>query len=84
MKFGNSKNYKDLKVKPGEVLFIPSDNRHLEMPPTVNTSSNPPGWFRKMGKFPGSVRRCAGTIDPEPLFLNLKLDQAGRLTPAAR
>ncbi len=63
MKFGNSKNYKDLKVKPGEVLFIPSDNRHLEMPPTVNTSSNPPGWFRKMGKFPGSVRRCAGTID---------------------
>ena len=63
MKSGTKRQYKDLKVKPGQILFVPCDNRLLEMQPHVNSSSNPPGWFRKIGKFPGSLRRCAGISD---------------------
>lgn len=50
-------------VKPGEILFIPQDNRLLESSPYVNSVSSLPMWFKKIGKQPGSVRRCAGTID---------------------
>jgi len=51
------------KVKPGEIRFTPIDNRLLEMPPTVNSSANPPSWFRRIAKKNGSIRACAGTID---------------------
>lgn len=51
------------KVKPGEIRFTPTDNRMLEMPPFVNSVTNPPSWFRKIKKAPGSIRSCAGTID---------------------
>lgn len=51
------------KVKPGEIRFTPIDNRLLEMPPTVNSVSNPPSWFRIIKKNKGSLRSCAGTID---------------------
>jgi hypothetical protein len=54
---------KTKKVKPGEIRFTPMDNRMLEMPPTVNTVSNPPTWFRTIKKNKGSIRSCAGTID---------------------
>jgi len=51
------------KVKPGVIRFTPIDNRLMESPPTVNLASQPPQWFRQIGKHQGSVRKCAGTID---------------------
>lgn len=54
---------KNQKVKPGEILFIPQDNRLLESAPFENSVSSLPLWFRKIGKQPGSLRRCAGTMD---------------------
>ena len=51
------------KVKPGVIRFTPVDNRLMESPPTVNSISQPPQWFRQIGKHPGSLRKCAGTID---------------------
>jgi len=84
MKNGTKKHYKDLKVKPGEILFVPSDNRLLEIQPFVNTLSNPPGWFRRIAKFPGSVRRCAGISDylsigvTLPAWSNFRFKNIGR------
>ena len=83
MKSGTKRQYKDLKVKPGQILFVPCDNRLLEMQPHVNSSSNPPGWFRKIGKFPGSLRRCAGISDylsigvTFPAWSNFRFKNAG-------
>lgn len=54
---------KKTKVKPGQILFVPQDNRLIESAPILNSVSSMPSWFRKIGKQPGSVRRCAGTID---------------------
>ena len=51
------------KVKPGVIRFTPVDNRLMESPPTVNSISQPPQWFRQIGKHQGSLRKCAGTID---------------------
>lgn len=51
------------KVKPGQILFVPQDNRLMDSAPSVNSVSTLPLWFRKIGKQEGSVRRCAGTID---------------------
>lgn len=51
------------KVRPGEIRFTPSDNRLMDMAPVVNSPSSLPAWFRRIGKQPGSLRRCAGTID---------------------
>lgn len=51
------------KLKPGQIRFTPPDNRMLDCAPTVNTIGNPPTWFKRIGKHPGSIRRCAGTID---------------------
>jgi hypothetical protein len=54
---------KDKKVKPGQIRFTPIDNRLMEMPPFVNSVSNPPSWFKKIHKNYGSLRTCAGTVD---------------------
>lgn len=35
----------------------------MTMPPYVNTVGKPPTWFSRIGKQPGSLRRCAGTVD---------------------
>lgn len=51
------------KVKPGSIRCTPIDNRLMESPPFVNSISNPPTWFKMIGKNQGSVRKCAGTID---------------------
>jgi hypothetical protein len=51
------------KVKPGVIRFTPVDNRLMESPPTVNSVSQPPQWFKQIGKHQGSLRKCAGTID---------------------
>ena len=51
------------KVKPGVIRFTPVDNRLMESPPTVNSISQPPQWFKQIGKHQGSLRKCAGTID---------------------
>lgn len=51
------------KVKPGVIRFTPVDNRLMESPPVVNSISTPPSWFKMIGKQPGSIRKCAGTID---------------------
>lgn len=50
-------------VKPGQIRFTPVDNRMMEFPPFVNSVTNQPSWFRRIGKHQGSIRRCAGTID---------------------
>ena len=51
------------KVKPGVIRFTPIDNRLMESPPVVNSVTNPPSWFKLVGKHQGSIRKCAGTID---------------------
>jgi len=58
-----SVNNKKPKVKPGTIRFTPIDNRLLESAPYINGPTNPPSWFKKIGKQGGSLRRCAGTID---------------------
>lgn len=51
------------KPKPGEIYIFPRDNRLSDTSPYINTQSNPPKWFRMVGKHQGSIRRCAGTVD---------------------
>ena len=71
--------YSGMKIKPGELFISYHDDRLLEMPPFVNELSRPPSWFRSIGKFPGSVRRCAGISDymamgvTLPLWTNIRM-----------
>lgn len=51
------------KLRPGEIRFTPSDDRLMDMAPYANSPSKLPSWFRNIGKHPGSLRRCAGTVD---------------------
>jgi hypothetical protein len=61
------------KVKPGQIKFIPQDNRLLAIPPFVNAASKPPSWFKKIGKQKGSLRTCAGTVDYLALGVTLTM-----------
>ena len=58
-----TKMSKKNKVKPGEIRFIPTDNRLMESAPFANNLTNLPDWFRRVSKQGGALRRCAGTID---------------------
>ena len=77
---------KTKNVKPGEIRFTPMDNRMMEMPPFVNSVTNPPSWFKRVQKGNGSLRACAGTIDflaagvTLPLWTNyyFRLDPTGK------
>jgi hypothetical protein len=51
------------KVKPGEILFTPTDNRLMESAPFANNLTNLPDWFRTISKQGAALRRCAGTVD---------------------
>ena len=54
---------KNNSIKPGQIKFTPMDNRMMEMPPVVNSTSNPPTWFKRIHRNNGSLRTCAGTVD---------------------
>lgn len=54
--------YADIKVPEGKIGIIPWDNRLLEMPPFAN-DRNLPQWVKEVPNGPGSVRRCAATMD---------------------
>lgn len=75
-KYQTPKNhYKELvkQVKPGEIMVIPMDNRLLENPPYVNSVSRLPTWFRKLPKFKGSMRGCAGIMDYMSLGITIPM-----------
>ena len=56
--------YKDVyQPKEGELLIMPRDERLLEASPYINTHKTLPDWFKNSSKQPGSIRRCAGTLD---------------------
>lgn len=55
--------YSDIEVSEGEIVIIPRDNRLLEMPPYVNATSSIPQWVKEAPNGPGSIRRCAATMD---------------------
>lgn len=55
--------YKDIKVPEGKIAIIPWDNRLLEMPPYENNLAPTPQWVREANNGPGSIRRCAATMD---------------------
>lgn len=77
-----NKNYNHIKKpKAGEILVVPSDPRLMEMPPYSNTVSKPPNWFRKIGRYPGSIRGCAGTQDYMNLGITLPFWTNAYLTP---
>lgn len=77
---------KTKKLQPGEIRFTPMDNRLMEMPPFINTVTNSPSWFKRIGKSQGSLRACAGTIDllsagaTLPMWTNyyFRLDPTGK------
>lgn len=54
------------KVAPNEMLFVPKDNRLVEVSPWQN-SKKKPEWFNSQSREPGSIRTCYGTSD----FLSL-------------
>lgn len=63
MKNKNIKKYSDIKVPEGKMLIVPNDNRLLEMPPYVNSSSPPPQWLKETPNNQSSIKRCASTVD---------------------
>lgn len=56
-------SYTDIKVPEGKIAVIPWDNRLFEMPPYVNETAPVPQWVREAQNGPGSIRRCAATMD---------------------
>lgn len=61
-----NKNYEHFKKpKPGEIIMVPQHPSLMEEKsrPYSNTIANPPEWFRRIAKFPGSIRGCAGMQD---------------------
>jgi hypothetical protein len=69
---------KKKKIKPGQIRITPSDNRLMDSAPYVNTVTHLPNWFKRIAKGPGSIRRCAGTVDllsagvTLPMWTNLR------------
>jgi hypothetical protein len=63
MKYKDIEKYSDIKVKPGEIVLIPRDNRLLEMPPFANSTAPIAQWVREIHNGQGSIRRCAATMD---------------------
>ena len=61
------------KVKPGEILVVPSDNRLLEFPPYQNESGWP-DWFKNEELLePGTINSCKGIEEYLSLGLTVPL-----------
>jgi len=79
------KSYVDWpKVKPGEILVIPKDNRLIENPPRSNSKGWPKWWKDMPKETSGTILSCKGIQDylslgiTVPLWCDLEVFPMGR------
>jgi hypothetical protein len=60
------------KVRPNEMLFIPRDNRLMEVGPWQNNKKKP-DWFISQNRDEASIRTCYGTLDFISLGITLPM-----------
>lgn len=83
--FSKIRSYVDWpKVKKGEILIIPSDNRLIEDPPRLNKKSSWPEWFKSpLIAKQGTIVSCKGVQDylqigiTVPLWCDVEVFQVG-------
>ena len=83
--FSKIRSYVDWpKVKKGEILIVPSDNRLIENPPRLNKKSSWPEWFKSpLIAKQGTIVSCKGVQDylqvgiTVPLWCDVEIFQVG-------
>lgn len=72
--FSKIRSYGDWpKVKPGELLIVPSDNRLIDQPPYLNSEGWPDWWQNLPKDAPGTILSCKGIQDYLSLGITVPL-----------
>lgn len=70
------------KVKKGQILVVPMDNRLAEIAPYSNRGTMP-DWWKNQPKKMGTIRRCHGTLDYLGLGITFRLWTNVHVRPTA-